>query len=86
MSKISTYNPEQEVLSLIPQYANWVSKGKDKHHFTCKVSQTNSLKLSNMVAEAWKSHVKGNSKDGKKKKTQKKYVCFENRVEKNFQR
>ena len=25
----------------------WVSKGKDKHHSTCKVFQTNSLKLSN---------------------------------------
>ena len=64
MSKTLTYNPQWEVPSLFPQYADWVSKGKDNHHFTCKVFQTNSLKLSNMRVEPLKSHVKGNSEDG----------------------
>ena len=48
MSKISTYNRE------------WVVKVKDKHHFTCKVCQTNSLKVNDMGVKALKSHVKGN--------------------------
>ena len=65
---MSTHSPEWELPSLFPQYAHWVSKGKHKHYFTCKVCQTNSLKLSNMGVEALKLHVKGNSKDGKKSK------------------
>ena len=66
MSETSTYNPEWEVPSLFTHYVDWVSKGRNKHHFSCKVCQTNSLKLSDMIIEALKSHVKGNNKDGKK--------------------
>ena len=59
----------------ISQYDDRVSKRKDKHYFTCKVCQTNLLKLSNIGVEVLKSHVKGNSKDGKKSKYKKyKYV------------
>ena len=62
MSKISTNNLEWKVPSLFPQYGYLVSKGKDKHHFTCKACQTNSLKLSNMGAEGLISHVKETNK------------------------
>lgn len=37
MSKISTYNPEWKVPLLFPQYADWISKEKDKHHLSCQV-------------------------------------------------
>lgn len=37
MSKISTYNPEWKVPLIFPQYADWISKEKDKHHFSCQV-------------------------------------------------
>ena len=74
MSEISTYNPEWEVPSIFPKHTNRVSKGKEKHHFTCKVCQTNSLKVSNVEVEALKSHVKENSKDGKKVKA--KEICM----------
>lgn len=67
ISKIS-YNLEWELSSLLPKYADWVSKGKDKHHFICKVCQTNSLKLCNVKVEELKLHVKGNIKDGGKSK------------------
>ena len=73
ISKIS-YNLEWELSSLLPKYADWGSKGKDKHHFICKVCQTNSLKLCNVEVEELKLHVKGNIKDVKKVNTGNMYV------------
>lgn len=67
ISKIS-YNLEWELSSLLPKYADWGSKGKDKHHFICKVCQTNSLKLCYVEVEELKLDLKGNIKDGEKSK------------------
>ena len=61
-------------ISRFPQYVDWISKGKNKHHFSCKVCKTSSLKLSNMGMEALKLHVKGSSMDGKK--VNKKEICM----------
>lgn len=63
-----SYNLEWELSSLLPKYADWGSKGKDKHHFICKVCQTNSLKLCNVEVEELKLDLKGNIKDGEKSK------------------
>ena len=74
MSKTSAYNPGWEVPSLFPQYVEWVTKGKNKHHFICKVCRTNLLKPSNMRIKTLKLRVKGNNKVGKKVNT--KEICI----------
>ena len=63
MSDKSTYyRPDWEDVDQFPDVSAWVARGKDKHHFSCKICHSGSLKLSNGIT-VLRSHMKP-SKEG----------------------
>ena len=56
MDKLTFYNFAWKDPNQCPEYVTWVKQRKDNKHFTCKVCNTSSRSLRNIIAEALKSH------------------------------
>ena len=66
MSKQTYYNVEWEDPKIHPMLSEWITRGKDNHHFCCKVCNNGSLKLGVMGVAAPMNHMKP-SKDSNNK-------------------
>ena len=66
MSKQTYYNVEWEDPKINPMLSEWITRGKDNHHFCCKVCNNGSLKLDVMGVAAPMNHMKP-SKDSNNK-------------------
>ena len=66
MSKQTYYNIEKGYPKIHPKLSEWIARGNDDHHFSCKVCNNRSLKHWTLGLEAPRNNMKPN-KDPKNK-------------------